>query len=136
MSDENDHDMSIPAFPQQAVGGETVREGMTLRDYFAGQALTGLIETHPYWPQEHHTSEAYKLADAMLAARAKRGSAAKPPQVAVCSRCNGEKQIANSEDGEPWSAWAELPPGSDIAVRMGVVKPIPCPDCCPGETKP
>jgi hypothetical protein len=25
--------------------------------------------------------------------------------------------------------WEDLPPGSDIAVRIGLVVPIPCPDC-------
>lgn len=46
-----------------------------------------------------------------------------------CRRCDGCGQIANSEEGEPWTAWSHLPPGSDIAVRMGFVKPIPCPAC-------
>lgn len=46
-----------------------------------------------------------------------------------CSRCDGEGRIANSEDGEPWSAWAELPPGSDLAVQMGIVQPVDCPEC-------
>lgn len=52
---------------------------------------------------------------------------ASPPE--ICGRCGGEGQIADSESGEPWSAWAELPPGADLAVKLGVVKPIPCPDC-------
>lgn len=46
-----------------------------------------------------------------------------------CGRCEGCGQIADSEDGEPWTTWAELPPGADLAVRMGLVKPIPCPVC-------
>lgn len=46
-----------------------------------------------------------------------------------CSRCWGEGQIADSEEGEPWSMWESLPPGSDLAVRMGIVQPIPCPAC-------
>jgi hypothetical protein len=50
---------------------------------------------------------------------------ARPP----CGRCDGCGQIADSKDGEPWTAWTSLPPGSDIAVRMGLVKPIPCPSC-------
>lgn len=51
----------------------------------------------------------------------------------VCRRCLGCGQVANSEDAEPWSYWADLPPGSDLAVTMGVVRPVPCPDC---GTKP
>lgn len=46
-----------------------------------------------------------------------------------CGRCNGCGQIANSKDGEPWNDWEDLPPGSNVAVLMGLVKPIPCPTC-------
>lgn len=47
----------------------------------------------------------------------------------TCSTCLGEGQIANDDERTPWSAWASLPPGSDLAVRLGLVYPIPCPDC-------
>ncbi len=47
----------------------------------------------------------------------------------VCSRCDGCGRIADSDEGEPWTAWSDLPPGSDLAVQMGLVKPIPCPKC-------
>ena len=55
-----------PAFPRQP-GGDT---GMTLRDYFAAAALTGIIakgedEMYPGF----RASEAYALADAMLKER-------------------------------------------------------------------
>lgn len=78
-----------PAFPcnykHVGEGGYVFYEphpGMTLRDYFAGQALTGMIilydgkyskcefeakETHAKW----HASAAYRIADAMLAERNK-----------------------------------------------------------------
>jgi hypothetical protein len=46
-----------------------------------------------------------------------------------CPRCEGCGQIANSDDGEPWTVWEELPPGSDLAVRVGLVRPITCPGC-------
>jgi RecJ-like exonuclease len=46
-----------------------------------------------------------------------------------CTRCDGCGQIANSDDGEPWTAWTSLPAASAIAIRMGLVAPIPCPDC-------
>jgi len=46
-----------------------------------------------------------------------------------CARCNGCGSIADSEQGEPWTYWAELPRGSNAAVVLGVVKPIPCPVC-------
>jgi hypothetical protein len=47
----------------------------------------------------------------------------------ACSRCLGCGQLANTVDREPWSAWADLPPGSDLAVRMGLVRPEPCDGC-------
>jgi hypothetical protein len=46
-----------------------------------------------------------------------------------CDRCEGCGQIANDDDRSPWKYWAELPPGSDLAVRMGLVRPEPCPEC-------
>lgn len=47
----------------------------------------------------------------------------------ACRRCWGCGQLANSNDQEPWTVWEELPPGSDLAVRLGIVIPVPCPDC-------
>jgi hypothetical protein len=58
-----------------------------------------------------------------------------PPVAEKCTRCDGCGQIANSEDGEPWTAWASLPLHSSLAVVAGIVKPIPCPDC-KGTGKP
>lgn len=51
---------------------------MTLRDYFAGQALVSMVTelhmppslTYPYWAQTIAVN-AYELADAMLAVRSK-----------------------------------------------------------------
>lgn len=47
----------------------------------------------------------------------------------MCERCDGCGKIANSKDGEAWTHWENLPPGSDLAVKVGLVKPIPCPRC-------
>lgn len=53
-----------PAFPSHGSMGEVVCEGMTLRDYFAGQALVGfMVGTN------EPAKVAYEIADAMLAAR-------------------------------------------------------------------
>jgi hypothetical protein len=59
------------AFPLQ-----TISHGMTLRDYFAGQALAGLCanmndEAHPFFEMttRHMGELAYNYADAMIAAR-------------------------------------------------------------------
>jgi DnaJ-class molecular chaperone len=46
-----------------------------------------------------------------------------------CPYCDGEGQVANTEQHEPWSAWATLPVQSALAVLLGVVKPTPCPEC-------
>lgn len=49
--------------------------------------------------------------------------------VIKCARCDGCGKIANTDEGEPWSAWLDLPLRSCAAVAAGIVKPIPCPEC-------
>ena len=79
-----------PAFPsmspmyQQKLGGgiEIINAGMTLRDYFAGQALTGMqkffVDTgdshrDPNEPtHDQIAKEAYRFADAMLKEKQRR----------------------------------------------------------------
>lgn len=52
-----------------------------------------------------------------------------------CWKCDGCGQIANDDDQSPWSAWEALPPGPDMVVRLGLVWPLPCPECSGmGET--
>jgi hypothetical protein len=61
-----------PAFPERDMKGN-LSSGMTLRDYFAGQALSSLIR-HPDSvgeSEETVAAWAYKAADAMLAERTK-----------------------------------------------------------------
>lgn len=64
-----------PAFPQHDLGGETSWPGMTLRDWFAGHALAGLIQGYstaygsPTSAPDEVVVEAYGYADAMLRAR-------------------------------------------------------------------
>lgn len=60
----------IPAFPvpDNTTGGS----GMTLRDYFAGQALMGMLADHTGVPiPERFAQLSYEIADAMLKERAK-----------------------------------------------------------------
>ena len=63
-----------PAFPVMYCS-----EGMTLRDYFAGQALFGMLQN--YTTQKFGVGEqicargAYEFADAMLAARERKEDA-------------------------------------------------------------
>lgn len=65
-----------PAFPtdnEHQTGPHTYHsEGMTLRDYFAAKALTGIIASSPNAGSEHipvAAKTAYAIADAMLKAR-------------------------------------------------------------------
>lgn len=64
-----------PDFPSEWAmisGGVRSCPGMTLRDWFAGQALVGLLASDPgstTW--EVDAENAYLAADAMLAARSK-----------------------------------------------------------------
>lgn len=46
-----------------------------------------------------------------------------------CQRCDGCGKIANSERGEPWTVWENIPEESKMAIKLGVVKPLMCPDC-------
>ena len=66
-----------PAFPSHGSMGEVVQEGMTLRDYFAAKAVQAIMSDDRYRGvvgvnnyELHAASDAYKMADAMLKARA------------------------------------------------------------------
>ena len=61
------------AFPQ-SMSAEGPFGGISMRDWFAGQALAGISAANQYAPQAPNmaAAEAYMLADAMLAERAKR----------------------------------------------------------------
>lgn len=62
---------NIPAFPQTI---DTImdKQGMTLRDYFAGQALVGLLagrQPNNTYPAEHIAETSYGIADVMMTER-------------------------------------------------------------------
>ena len=70
-----------PAFPFTIITGQSRHSGMSLRDYFAGQALAGLLgsdaevdetdyQAHDN-PQDFYASLAYEYADSMLVERKK-----------------------------------------------------------------
>lgn len=56
-----------PAFPTHL----NLTQGMTLRDYFAAKAMTGLLtaEIVGEYSNEHVAEISYRIADAMLKAR-------------------------------------------------------------------
>ena len=73
--------MTISAFPILERGGsglELTDAGMTLRDYFAAQAIGPLLQQLENFPDENWptsvANDAYTLADAMLAARERKPS--------------------------------------------------------------
>ena len=69
MTDYND---GGPAFPITA-GNAVYGHGMTMRDWFAGQALAGIM-ANSMWVRQDASEvvlSAYHLADAMIAAREK-----------------------------------------------------------------
>ncbi len=49
-----------------------------------------------------------------------------------CGTCDNERVTDDNPDETeraPWSFWTNLQPPSDMAVRLGMVKPIPCYEC-------
>jgi hypothetical protein len=61
-----------PAFPLHNHGAQTLGlhvTGMTLRDYFAAKAMTGLLARTSTSNGDAIVKDSYALADAMLAAR-------------------------------------------------------------------
>ena len=76
MSERNDGGPAFPVSPDEARGKvSSVHGGLTIRDYFAGQALTGWLATYGESddpddvPVDLVAAFAYELADAMLEAR-------------------------------------------------------------------
>ena len=50
-------------------GQTTISEGMDLRDYFAGQALLGLLASDVTSPLETFVKQSYRVADEMMKQR-------------------------------------------------------------------
>jgi len=63
----NKSDNGGSAFPSQR--DDCDNEGMTLRDWFAGQALGGLLATNQTADVSSYAIASYELADAMIEAR-------------------------------------------------------------------
>lgn len=63
-----------PAFPFAYTAEQHVVDGMSLRDYFAGQALAGALASPRVLPvstPNSYAAAAYEVADAMIAEREK-----------------------------------------------------------------
>jgi hypothetical protein len=62
-----------PAFPIRDMNEHPGPLGLTMRDWFAGQALAGVLAIQATCPRTYSPSKnaelAYEMADAMLAAR-------------------------------------------------------------------
>ena len=60
-----------PAFPHSSspMRGDLTEWGMTLRDWFAGQALAGMLDRAYGIKCEIIAARSYEMADAMIAAR-------------------------------------------------------------------
>ena len=64
-------DQTTPAFPYVCDADFDYGTGMTLRDYFAAKAMTGLLtaEIVGEYSNEHVAEISYRIADAMMKAR-------------------------------------------------------------------
>lgn len=69
ISEEGIQKTGGPAFPVDETANVNDTMGMTLRDYFAGQALFGVATTGTGSSYETTARYCYKLADAMLKER-------------------------------------------------------------------
>lgn len=112
-----------PAFPSNGSMGEVCQEGMSLRDYFAGQALMGLLNNSEARIEsdlsdrtnaEILSSNYYFMADAMIAQRSKNGYGMpefkdKLPAMHILkiikdsgySKSNLERKVINCIHGKP-----------------------------------
>lgn len=54
-----------------------------------------------------------------------------PPNIhpGDCEKCWGTGLLANDDDQSAWWQWAQLPPPSNLAVVIGLVKPVACHVC-------
>ena len=92
-----------PAFPMSGDPNVEFDRGMSLRDYFAGQALAGILAAQEGAYGSVDAQAAYEMADSMLAERAK----VPCPQCNVrrvsgpgliCGKCAGAPEKAAAAD--------------------------------------
>ena len=148
MADRDDGGPAFPrpASPPPATGLEWAEDGMTLRDWFAGQALVGMapVVCKPgcqYEPQdgdprsveEFTAAVVYSLADAMLAERAKveRGQAPNKPAAATDALIGGSLDTGAGIAAQP--APASVPRCRSCGLHLGSERPY-CDVCGCGAT--
>lgn len=61
--------MNLPPLPPRDDRTDGERGFVSLRDYLAAAALTGLLSSHGIHGSDYSPEKAYQIADAMLAAR-------------------------------------------------------------------
>ena len=61
--------MTEPAFPAMHYDLAEGEHGLTMRDYFAAKAMTGLIAAEIIGSDDHVAETAYAIADAMMEVR-------------------------------------------------------------------
>ena len=73
MTDKSENPAAFPFTASDRSNLALQTSGMTLRDWFAGQALAGIVCSERYDPEpwEGTAKAAYQVADAMLAERIK-----------------------------------------------------------------
>lgn len=69
MTQINDGGAAFPIPNDDRPGAYSAEPGMSLRDWFAGQAMAGLLAAKGYHLRQVAAIDAYNIADAMLAAR-------------------------------------------------------------------
>jgi hypothetical protein len=72
-----------PAFPAMLPGGNYCTPGMSLRDWFAGQALAGFFTLGNHMPNETIACQCYGMADAMIAYRDQQPDTTTAQQIAL-----------------------------------------------------
>jgi len=52
--------------------------------------------------------------------------------VKQCKTCLGCGLVADTKEQEPWTVWQNLPIKNAGSLLMGLIKPMPCPECAFG----
>jgi len=119
------------AFNAKEATDSHAKEGtLTYADIFLEEVFEALAEEDP----AKLRTELIQCAAVAVAWAEKidRDQAAAAAEKTKCYHCNGEGRTdshADVAERAPWSFWENLPPGQDIAVRRGWVKPMDCAEC-------